>query len=137
MSSLLNGILVVDKPTGWTSHDVVAKMRGIAKTRSIGHLGTLDPIATGVLPLILGNATRLARFYTKVDKTYQATIRFGHATDTYDRAGQATSPPLPAPEQAAIEHATYAFVGPLAQMPPQYSAKKVAGWRLTKVLAAT
>ncbi len=123
----MNGILVVDKPSDWTSHDVVAKMRGIAKTRSVGHLGTLDPIATGVLPLILGNATRLARFYTKVDKSYEATIRFGHSTDTYDRAGKATSPDLPPPQLAAIEEAACSFSGPIAQMPPQYSAKKVNG----------
>ena len=123
----MNGILVVDKPSDWTSHDVVAKVRGIAKTRSVGHLGTLDPIATGVLPLILGNATRLARFYTKVNKSYEATIRFGHSTDTYDRAGKTTSPDAAPPELFAIEDAIRAFIGPIAQMPPQYSAKKVNG----------
>jgi tRNA pseudouridine55 synthase len=90
-------------------------------------LGTLDPIATGVLPLIVGNVTRLARFYTKTDKTYEALVRFGFATDTYDRAGTATSDAAPAPALEAIEGAVREFLGPQAQMPPQYSAKKVAG----------
>jgi tRNA pseudouridine55 synthase len=123
----VNGIVVVDKPTEWTSHDVVAKFRGMAKTKSVGHLGTLDPIATGVLPLIVGNVTRLARFYTRADKTYEAVVRFGFSTDTYDRAGKATSEPAEAPGIEAIETALRGFVGPQKQMPPQYSAKKVAG----------
>ena len=118
---------MVDKPADWTSHDVVAKFRGMARTRSVGHLGTLDPIATGVLPLIVGNATRLARFYTKADKTYEAVVRFGFSTDTYDRAGKQTSDIHNAPSLEAIENASRRFVGPQAQMPPQYSAKKVAG----------
>ncbi len=117
----------MDKPTEWTSHDVVAKFRGMAKTRSVGHLGTLDPIATGVLPLIVGNVTRLARFYTKADKTYEAVVRFGFSTDTYDRAGKATSDVMEAPGIEAIENVLRGFIGPQKQMPPQYSAKKVAG----------
>jgi len=88
----LDGVIVVDKPEGWTSHDVVAKVRGIARTRRIGHLGTLDPMATGVLPLVLEKATRLAQFYTRSDKIYEALIHFGFATDTYDRGGSPTSP---------------------------------------------
>jgi tRNA pseudouridine55 synthase len=119
---------VVDKPSDWTSHDVVAKFRGMAKTKSVGHLGTLDPIATGVLPLIVGNVTRLARFYTKADKTYEAVVRFGFATDTYDRAGKVlgeVSPELP--DLDAIELVLREMVGPQAQKPPQFSAKKVAG----------
>src|SRR5580693_3471375 len=88
----LDGVIVVDKPEGWTSHDVVAKSRRIANTRKAGHLGTLDPIATGVLPLVIGRATRLAQFYTRSDKIYEALIRFGFATDTYDRGGSPTSP---------------------------------------------
>jgi tRNA pseudouridine55 synthase len=124
----VNGIVVVDKPADWTSHDVVAKFRGIAKTKSVGHLGTLDPIATGVLPLIVGNVTRLARFYTKADKTYAAVVRLGFATDTYDRAGKAVGPVCEKlPELDAIERVLRAFTGPKAQMPPQYSAKKVGG----------
>src|SRR5215472_14374409 len=84
----LDGVIVVDKPEGWTSHDVVAKMRGIAGTRRVGHLGTLDPIATGVLPLMIGQATRLARFWEGAEKCYDAVVRFGFATTTYDREGE-------------------------------------------------
>jgi tRNA pseudouridine55 synthase len=123
----MNGIIIVDKPEGWTSHDVVGKFRGIAKTRRVGHLGTLDPIATGVLPLIVGNATRLAQFYTKADKIYEATIRFGHGTDSYDRTGAATTEPAAPPELDAIERALAGFQGRMEQTPPQFSAKKVAG----------
>jgi len=83
-------VIVVDKPEGWTSHDVVAKMRGIARTKRIGHLGTLDPIATGVLPLVIEKATRLAQFYTRSDKLYEGVVRFGWATNTYDREGTVT-----------------------------------------------
>lgn len=123
----INGIVVVDKPTDWTSHDVVAKFRGMAKTKSVGHLGTLDPIATGVLPLIVGNVTRLARFYTRSDKTYEAVVRFGFSTDTYDRAGRPTSEVAAAPSLGEIEAVLRGLVGPQSQMPPQYSAKKVGG----------
>ena len=82
-----DGVIVVNKPAGWTSHDVVARMRGIAGTKRVGHLGTLDPIATGVLPIMIGQATRLARFLENSTKTYDALVRFGFATTTYDRAG--------------------------------------------------
>ena len=85
----MDGIIVVDKPEGWTSHDVVNKLRRWPDTRKVGHLGTLDPMATGVLPLVIGRATRLAQFYTRNDKVYEARIRFGFSTDTYDRAGTA------------------------------------------------
>ena len=87
----MDGVIVVDKPGGWTSHDVVSKMRRIARTKKIGHLGTLDPIATGVLPLVLERATRLAQFYVRSDKIYESVVRFGWSTNTYDRAGEATS----------------------------------------------
>src|SRR5579862_7357194 len=87
-----HGVIVVDKPEEWTSHDVVAKMRRIANTRKIGHLGTLDPIATGVLPLVIGRATRLAQFYTRSDKIYEGVVRFGWSTTTYDRAGERIGP---------------------------------------------
>jgi tRNA pseudouridine55 synthase len=124
----MDGVIVVDKAEGWTSHDVVGKFRGIARTRKVGHLGTLDPIATGVLPLIVGQGTRLARFYTKADKTYEAVVRFGFATDTYDRSGTATSQSLPVSlTREAIDAALDAFRGAILQTPPQYSAKKVAG----------
>ena len=85
----MNGVLIIDKPAGLTSHDVVNRARRILPERSIGHLGTLDPMATGVLPLVTGNLTRLAQFYTSSEKTYEGTIRFGFATDTYDAEGEA------------------------------------------------
>src|SRR5208282_4043170 len=81
---LMNGVLIIDKPPGLTSHDVVQRVRRILKERSVGHLGTLDPLATGVLPLVIGSFTRLAQFYTSSEKTYEGVIRFGFATDTYD-----------------------------------------------------
>jgi tRNA pseudouridine55 synthase len=125
----LDGIIVVDKQEGWTSHDVVNKMRRLAGTRKIGHLGTLDPIATGVLPLVIGRATRLAQFYTRRDKVYEATIRFGFSTDTYDRAGAATSTVSapPALDAEIIEPRLALFRGKFLQTPPPVSAKKIAG----------
>src|SRR4029453_14709062 len=87
----VDGVIVVDKAEGWTSHDVVGKMRRVAGTKKVGHLGTLDPIATGVLPLVIGRATRLAQFYTRSDKIYEGVVRFGWSTTSYDRAGEPTS----------------------------------------------
>jgi tRNA pseudouridine55 synthase len=87
LNLLMNGVIIVDKPPGWTSHDVVNRMRRILNQRSVGHLGTLDPLATGVLPLVVGNLTRLAQFYTASEKTYEGVIRFGFATTTYDADG--------------------------------------------------
>ena len=126
----MDGVIVVDKEEGWTSHDVVSKMRRIANTKRIGHLGTLDPIATGVLPLVIGRATRLAQFYTRSDKVYDALIRFGFATDTYDRAGLPTSPETE-PQIAAedLERLLDSFRGEIMQAPPPVSAKKVDGVR--------
>ena len=89
----MNAVLIIDKPAGLTSHDVVNRARRILRERSIGHLGTLDPMATGVLPLVTGNLTRLAQFYTASEKTYEGTIRFGFATDTYDAEGDPTTQP--------------------------------------------
>ncbi len=89
----MNGILVIDKPAGLTSHDVVNRVRRILNLRSVGHLGTLDPLATGVLPLVVGNLTRLAQFYTGSEKCYEGTIRFGFSTDTYDSDGDPSSEP--------------------------------------------
>src|SRR5215475_15548566 len=91
----MNGVLIIDKPTGFTSHDVVNRVRRILHQRSVGHLGTLDPLATGVLPLVTGSFTRLAQFYLGSEKTYEGTIRFGFATDTYDAEGEPTRSPVP------------------------------------------
>jgi tRNA pseudouridine55 synthase len=126
----VDGVIVVDKEDGWTSHDVVSKMRRIANTKRIGHLGTLDPIATGVLPLVIGRATRLAQFYTRSDKIYEALIRFGFATDTYDRGGSPTSPETE-PQVGAedLERLLDSFRGEILQTPPPVSAKKVDGVR--------
>jgi len=124
----MDGVIVVDKPEGWTSHDAVNKLRRLAKTRRVGHLGTLDPIATGVLPLVIGRATRLARFYLSSGKEYEATVRFGFSTNTYDREGTATSPvtePIILREQ--IEALLPKFEGTIPQTPPPVSAKKVGG----------
>ena len=126
---IVDGVIVVDKSEGWTSHDVVNKMRRLANTKKVGHLGTLDPIATGVLPLVIGRATRLAQFYTRRDKVYEAIIRFGFSTDTFDRAGVATSPEVTPPpfDAEMIEPYLQRFRGKVLQTPPPVSAKKVAG----------
>ncbi len=119
---------MIDKPQGFTSHDVVSRVRRVLNESSIGHLGTLDPMATGVLPLLLGKFTRLAQFFSETQKSYTGTIRFGYATDTYDAEGEPTSPPLPV--RLTIEELrrnAAAFRGEIEQMPPQFSAKKVAG----------
>src|SRR6266566_557699 len=89
----MNGVLIIDKPAGLTSHDVVNRVRRILRQRSVGHLGTLDPLATGVLPLVIGNLTRLAQFYTTSEKVYEGAIRFGFATDTYDAEGDRITEP--------------------------------------------
>src|ERR1700682_3926612 len=88
----MNGVLIIDKPSGLTSHDVVARVRRILQQKAVGHLGTLNPLATGVLPLVLGNMTRLAQFYLASEKSYEGVIRFGFATDTYDAEGDPISP---------------------------------------------
>jgi tRNA pseudouridine55 synthase len=124
----MNGVLIIDKPAGLTSHDVVNRARRILHERSIGHLGTLDPMATGVLPLVTGNLTRLAQFYLASEKTYEGTVRFGFATDTYDAEGEATTTPQAVtlqPEQ--IEAMAARFRGVIEQMPPPFSAKKIKG----------
>jgi tRNA pseudouridine55 synthase len=124
----VDAVLIVDKPAGMTSHDVVACVRRILGEKSVGHLGTLDPMATGVLPLVLGRFTRLAQFYNEADKRYEGMIRFGWATDTYDAEGQPSgvkqtcSLSLEQVRAAAAE-----FTGEIAQYPPPFSAKKIAG----------
>ena len=123
----MDGVIIVDKPREWTSHDVVNKMRRLAGTRKVGHLGTLDPGATGVLPLVIGRATRLAQFFTRNDKTYQGVIHFGYSTDSYDMDGVATSPETPVTLDWQLESLLDRFRGEIQQVPPPVSAKKVAG----------
>ncbi len=119
---------MIDKPGGMTSHDVVSKLRKITGERSIGHLGTLDPMATGVLPLVLGKFTRLAQYFSSAEKTYTGAIRFGFATDTHDAEGQPDGPDLnPVLTLKQVRAAAARFHGEMQQMPPQYSAKKIAG----------
>jgi tRNA pseudouridine55 synthase len=124
----LDGTLVIDKPQGKTSHDVVDAARRILGFRQIGHLGTLDPLATGVLVLLLGRATRLAQFYAGRRKRYTSTFRFGFATDTYDADGTPLGPDTaPVLDRAEIERLAAARIGRFPQMPPPYSAKKIHG----------
>jgi tRNA pseudouridine55 synthase len=124
----MNGVLIIDKPAGLTSHDVVNRARRILQQRSIGHLGTLDPMATGVLPLVTGSLTRLAQFYTTSEKTYEGTIRFGFATDTYDAQGEPTSTPHNVTLHAEeVEALAARFRGVIEQTPPPFSAKKIKG----------
>jgi len=134
----MDGVLVIDKPPGLTSHDVVARARHILHERRIGHTGTLDPFATGVLVILLGKATRLAQFLSGVDKEYEAVIRLGYATDTGDRTGN----PIPGAgdsknnarignwNEQELEEALKSFRGEIDQVPPMYSAKKVDGKKL-------
>ncbi len=129
----MDGILVIDKPAGMTSHDVVARLRRILKTRKIGHTGTLDPFATGVLVMLVGRATRLAQFLDKDEKEYDALVTFGYETETGDRTGErrATEPraDLAVTPDALIE-TIGKFMGEIKQVPPMYSAKKIAGRKL-------
>src|SRR2546423_1723837 len=128
----MNGLLIIDKPEGWTSHDVVARVRHILKTKRVGHTGTLDPFATGVLVILIGKATRLAQFLDKDEKEYEAVIQFGFETDTGDRMGT----PKPANDSKKIvdphelEKILPEFSGEIEQIPPMYSAKKVEGRKL-------
>src|SRR5712672_4396064 len=120
-----DGALVVDKPQGRTSHDIVDAVRRLAGFRQVGHLGTLDPLATGVLVLLLGRATRFVQFYTGRRKRYTAGFRFGFATDTYDSEGEAQGPDAaPALDAATVEQFAAERIGRFEQMPPSFSAKK-------------
>ena len=121
----MDGLLVVDKPSGPTSHDVVARMRRTLHEKRIGHTGTLDPMATGLLLLVLGKATRLAKFLSASDKSYDAIVRFGFATDTADAQGRPVGPVVEhaTPPRDAIDAALDAFRGTFLQQPPAYSAK--------------
>jgi tRNA pseudouridine55 synthase len=126
----VNGLLLVDKPAGPTSHDVVARLRRSSRERTIGHTGTLDPRATGLLPLLFGGATRLASLLLGGDKTYEAVIRLGLATSTDDDDGQPIGEPAAVvPDDAAIRDALDVFRGTFEQVPPRHSAKRVGGER--------
>jgi tRNA pseudouridine55 synthase len=133
----VDGLLVIDKPGGITSHDVVHRLRKITGERSIGHLGTLDPMATGVLPLLLGKFTRLAQYFSSAEKSYTGTIRFGFATDTYDCEGEAIGP-IVVPELTLdeVRTASLRFHGEIEQLPPPFSAKKIAGTPAYKLARA-
>ncbi|HEY0427219.1 MAG TPA: tRNA pseudouridine(55) synthase TruB [Pyrinomonadaceae bacterium] len=128
----MNGILIIDKPAGITSHDVVARCRRILKTKRVGHTGTLDPFATGVMVVLVGQATRLAQFLDKDAKEYEALVRFGFETDTGDRTGEKriTNYELREISAEEIEEALPEFRGEIEQTPPMYSAKKIAGKKL-------
>jgi tRNA pseudouridine55 synthase len=129
----MNGILLVDKPAGMTSHDVVDRIRRSAGMRRVGHTGTLDPSATGLLILCLGNATRLSEHFTGLGKTYEGTMRLGLTTDSYDLEGEVMSESaVPELDGAAIQRECDAFVGDLEQVPPMVSAVRVGGERLYK-----
>ena len=124
----MNGLLVVDKPGAMTSHDVVAKLRRATGEKSMGHLGTLDPMATGVLPILAGKYTRLAQFFGTMSKSYTGTVRFGFSTDTYDADGKPSSAPREASlDLEDIRAAAARFRGEIEQTPPPFSAKKVGG----------
>ncbi len=128
IATAMNGVLIINKASGMTSHDVVNRVRRILGEKSIGHLGTLDPMATGVLPLVVGRMTRLAQFYTSSDKCYEGEIRFGFSTDTFDADGEQVGEASEV--QVTLEQArdaAKAFVGKIEQIPPAYSAKKIGG----------
>jgi len=125
---VIDGFLVIDKPAGLTSHDVVQRVRRWAKQRRVGHLGTLDPLATGVLPIALGEATKLSQLLTHGEKSYRGKVRFGIETTTYDREGEVVREcDGPWPERDALEAALAAFRGDIEQIPPPYSAVKTGG----------
>ena len=125
----MDGVLVIDKPEGLTSHDVVVAARRLFGEKRIGHTGTLDPLATGVLPLACGRATRLVRFLSAAEKEYEATVLFGVTTDTLDVTGEEISRSGRAPSRDTLVTALRSFEGEQLQVPPAYSAKKVAGRR--------
>jgi tRNA pseudouridine55 synthase len=134
----MDGLLIIDKPSGPTSHDVVSRMRRLLRERRVGHTGTLDPAATGVLLIVVGRATRLARFLSDNDKSYEAVVRFGFSTDTADAEGQPIGPVSQArlPSRSVIETALGRFRGTFLQQPPAFSAKKIDGTRSYKIARA-
>ncbi|HUE81307.1 MAG TPA: tRNA pseudouridine(55) synthase TruB [Pyrinomonadaceae bacterium] len=130
----MDGVLIIDKPAGLTSHDVVARVRRLLHVRRVGHTGTLDPFATGILVVLVGRATRLARFLSSADKEYEAVIRLGYATDTGDSTGQALNNPGSLPKISLnpdqFRSALASLLGEIEQLPPMYSAKKYGGRKL-------
>lgn len=126
----MDGILIVDKEQNWTSHDVVAKLRGILGIKKIGHTGTLDPMATGVLPICIGKATKLCEYLTNVDKVYRCTIKFGKATTTQDAWGEVQKISLKRPDLKMFRNVLMNFKGEQKQVPPMYSAIKIKGQKL-------
>lgn len=133
----IDGLLIVDKPSGWTSHDVIARMRRLTGIRRIGHAGTLDPLATGVLPLGIGQGTRVLEYVTEAEKAYTATVRLGVSTDTYDADGAVIATgdwSRTSPED--VQHALASFVGEIEQRPPVYSAIKQGGVALHRLARA-
>ena len=126
----MNGIVIVDKPAGWTSQDVVSKLRGVLQTRRIGHGGTLDPMATGVLPVFVGRGTRAVEFFEHAEKTYEAVLQLGITTDTEDTTGAVLTRSEVNVTQAELEAALAGFRGDIQQIPPMYSALKVNGQKL-------
>ena len=134
----MDGLLVIDKPVGPTSHDVVARVRRILGEKRVGHTGTLDPRASGVLPLVVGRATRLARFLSAAGKSYDATIQLGVATDTGDSAGTPVGRAFKGtfPGRESIDRVLDAFRGTFLQQPPVYSAKKIGGRRSYRLARA-
>ncbi len=126
----MDGILIIDKPVGPTSHDIVSSVRKILKEKKVGHTGTLDPAATGVLPLVIGKATKLARYVTGGDKRYLATFKLGVSTDTLDAEGTVTNERPVTVSEADVRAACMKLIGTIDQTPPMYSAKKIEGQRL-------
>ena len=126
----MNGIVIVDKPAGWTSQDVVSKLRGVLHTRRIGHGGTLDPMATGVLPVFVGRATRAVEFFEHAEKTYEAVLRLGITTDTEDISGTVLKEKPVAVTRQQLEETLTQVRGEIQQVPPMYSALKINGQKL-------
>jgi tRNA pseudouridine55 synthase len=130
----LEGVLLVDKPGGMTSHDVVDRMRRILRMKRIGHAGTLDPMATGLLIILVGKATKLSQYLMSLDKEYEGTIRLGETTDTQDADGDVVATrPVPALTEAQVQEMMQTFIGDQYQTPPMFSAKKIAGVPLYKL----
>jgi tRNA pseudouridine55 synthase len=132
----LSGVVVVNKPSGPTSFDVVRRVKGLFKVKRVGHTGTLDPTATGVLPICVGEATKVAGFIADGEKEYEATVRFGEITDTQDAAGRVLETRPVALSEDRVREALQSFVGLIEQTPPMYSARKVEGKRLYELARA-